>query len=85
MTAGRYELAKMAVGPKAEGNGIGYQLGTAAIDWVKQNGGRQIYLETNSALGPAIALYEKLGFKPPENLEDSPYSRCDVQLVLDVT
>ena len=31
-----YELAKMAVSPAAQGKGVGFLLGKAAIDWAKE-------------------------------------------------
>ena len=76
-----YELAKMAVSPRAQRKGIGHQLVEEAIVRAKDLGASSIYLETNSTLKPAIQLYHKLGFKdisgPP-----SPYNRCNVQMKL---
>lgn len=78
-----YELAKMAVSEKYQGNLIGKNLGQVAIDRVKQLGGRRITLETSSLLIPAISLYRKLGFKKLENNScASVYARADVQMAL---
>ena len=74
-----YELAKMAVSPKARGQQIGYKLGLATIKRAKDLGGKLLYLETNSSLKPAIRLYQKLGFQDTCG-HDSPYSRCNVQM-----
>ena len=74
-----FELAKMAVSPKYQGLGIGYKLGSAIIKKAKDLGGKVLYLETNSVLGPALRLYEKLGFQHVDGI-DSPYERCDVQM-----
>ncbi len=80
----QFELAKMAVEPSAQGQSIGYQLGVAAIKKAKTLSATSIFLETNSKLIPAISLYKKLGFTPID-LEDSPYQRCDIQMVLNFT
>lgn len=76
-----YELAKMAVSPKAQGKKIGFLIGQALIDIAKESNAETIFLETNSALTPAIKLYEKLGFQHVP-LSDSPYERCDVKMEL---
>lgn len=75
-----YELAKMAVAPKAHGKGIGYLLGISIIEKVKLLGGTSLYLESNTILKPAISLYKKLGFKKIER-QDTPYERCNIQMV----
>lgn len=76
-----YELAKMAVSPKAQGQSIGYLLGRAAVDKAASLNAQRVYLESNTQLVPAIRLYEKLGFQrivgPP-----TPYARCDIQMEL---
>ena len=79
-----YELAKMAVSPKAQGNGIGYLLGQAIIEEAKSLGATNLYLESNTKLTPAISLYRKLGFQEVEgNL--TPYERCNIQMAIDFT
>jgi DNA-binding MarR family transcriptional regulator len=81
MDDGGFELAKMAVSPKAQGLGIGYLIGQACIDRARALGARRVYLESNTTLKPAINLYHKLGFRkvagPP-----SPYERCNIQMEL---
>lgn len=77
-----YELAKMAVSPAAQGQQIGYLLGQAAVQRVRDLGGRRVYLETNSTLAPALALYHKLGFQHLAEPNPSPYARADVQMEL---
>ena len=76
---GDFELAKMAVDEVWQGHGIGYRLGRAILDRARQLGARRVHLESNSRLGPAIALYRKLGFTDTTGL-DSAYSRCNVQM-----
>ena len=76
-----FELAKMAVSPKAQGQKIGWKIGLAAIEKAKELGADIIYLETNSVLKPAINLYRKLGFEDASGY-CSPYARCNVQMEL---
>jgi DNA-binding MarR family transcriptional regulator/N-acetylglutamate synthase-like GNAT family acetyltransferase len=81
MDDGGFELAKMAVSPQAQGLGIGWLIGKACIEKARSLGARRVYLESNTALKPAINLYHKLGFRkaagPP-----SPYERCNIQMEL---
>lgn len=76
-----YELAKMAVSPKAHGKGIGYLLGKSIIETAKKLNASNIYLESNTILKPAISLYEKLGFKKIVG-HYTPYKRCNIQMEL---
>ncbi len=78
-----FELAKMAVSPKARGKGIGEKLGKAVIQTARSMGARKIFLESNSKLQPALHLYEKLGFTRIYN-RPTPYKRADVQMELDL-
>jgi DNA-binding MarR family transcriptional regulator/N-acetylglutamate synthase-like GNAT family acetyltransferase len=81
MEGKKFELAKMAVSPKAQGKSIGTLLGQACIDKAKALGADAVYLESNTMLKPAISLYRKLGFEkitgPP-----SPYERANIQMEL---
>lgn len=81
MDADNYELAKMAVSPKAQGKGegIGLLLGEKIIERTKLIGIKRLYLESNSVLTPAINLYEKLGFNHIKGAT-SPYERCNVHM-----
>jgi len=76
-----YELAKMAVSPKAQGKSIGWLLAQAVIQKAKALGARNIYLESNTILKPAIRLYEKLGFKKVAG-RPTPYERANIQMEL---
>jgi DNA-binding MarR family transcriptional regulator/GNAT superfamily N-acetyltransferase len=79
-----FELAKMAVSPKAQGKNIGYLLGKAIIDKAKTLGARKLYLESNTILKPAISLYHKLGFTKVAG-RPSPYERSNIQMELIIT
>lgn len=76
-----YELAKMAVAPKAQGKGVGYLLGKAIIEKARILNASSIYLESNTVLKPAISLYKKLGFKKVVG-HYTPYERCNIQMEL---
>jgi len=79
--AERVELAKMAVDDSAKGKGIGYLLGQHCIEKARELNFRQVFLESNTKLVPAISLYKKLGFKRILG-EPSPYERCNIQMLL---
>jgi N-acetylglutamate synthase-like GNAT family acetyltransferase/predicted transcriptional regulator len=83
MEGNMYEVAKMAVSPKAKGKGIGFILGQACITKAKELGAQKLYLESNTILKPAINLYHKLGFKKVTGIP-SPYERCNIQMILDL-
>ena len=67
----------MTVTPAARGLGLARRLLEACEAAARQAGAARLYLETNSALKPAIALYESAGFVhlPPR---PTPYVRADV-------
>ncbi len=81
MDDGRFELAKMAVSPKARGHGTGRTLGEAAIAEARRRRAREVYLESNRKLEAAITLYRKLGFVEVDR-GPSPYARCNIQMAL---
>ncbi len=76
---GTWELAKMAVAEAARGRGVGVLLGRAIMDEARRRGAREIYLESNTVLEPAINLYEKLGFTRVP-CQPSVYARCNIQM-----
>jgi len=77
-----FELAKMAVSSEARGRGYGDLLISSVINFAKEAGAERLILVSNTQLKPAIALYEKHGFKsvPITNAED--YKRVDIQMQL---
>ncbi|WP_343521929.1 bifunctional helix-turn-helix transcriptional regulator/GNAT family N-acetyltransferase [Pedobacter sp.] len=76
-----FELAKMAVSPKAQGKNVGFLLANAIIEKARSLGATKIYLESNTILKPAINLYHKLGFKKVAG-KPTPYARCNIQMEL---
>ena len=78
-----FELAKMAVAPAMQGQGVGALLGRAALDRARGAGARRVELVTNSSLAPALHVYRKLGFvRVP--VGSSEYARADVRMVVDL-
>ena len=77
-----YELTKMAVDEKFQGRKIGLALAEAAIAWAKKKGAKKIFLYSNTMLGPAMALYFKLGFR--EVPVDGPYKRTNIKMELEI-
>ncbi|MEE4245206.1 MAG: GNAT family N-acetyltransferase [Kangiellaceae bacterium] len=78
---GRLELSKMAVTDQLQGQGIGKKLLLAAIESFLNSDYQSLFLESNSALKPAIGLYEAMGFfhtTKPDG--DSHYARADVYM-----
>lgn len=78
-----FEMAKMAVSPKAQGKNIGFLLGQAIVNSARELGAKTIYLESNTMLKPAINLYYKLGFQKVFGLA-TPYKRCNIQMELKI-
>ncbi len=78
-----FEMAKMAVSPKAQGKNLGWLLGQTIIDSAKQLGASKIYLESNTILEPAINLYHKMGFEKIVG-HQTPYKRCNIQMELNL-
>jgi DNA-binding MarR family transcriptional regulator len=78
-----FEMAKMAVSPKAQGKNIGWLLGLAVVKAAKELRASKIYLESNTILKPAINLYYKLGFQKIAG-RPTPYKRCNIQMELNL-
>jgi ribosomal protein S18 acetylase RimI-like enzyme len=81
-SAGVYELTKMAVDPARQGGGIGRRLMMGAIAAFERLGGRELFLESNRKLAPALHLYESVGFEhQPAPRPGSHYARSDVYMI----
>lgn len=77
-----FELTKMAVSPDFQGRGIANRLMDACIEFARAKGAETIFLETNSKLPVALALYRKYGFVDTPLDPDSFYSRANVRMEL---
>jgi ribosomal protein S18 acetylase RimI-like enzyme len=80
---GTLELAKMAVDESARGRGVGRALAEAAIAAARAQRAPRLELLSNTALGPAIALYRSLGFVEVP-LPATNYARANIKMVLDL-
>jgi len=78
-----FELAKMGVSPAAQGKSIGWLMGQKVVEKAKSVGAKNLYLESNTILKPAISLYRKMGFRKVSG-HYTPYERCNIQMVLDL-
>ena len=63
LVAGVGEILNVGVAPEFARRGIATALLKSALDWARTQGGKQLTLEVGSRNGPAIALYQKAGFK----------------------
>jgi len=79
---GGFEVAKMAVADSHKGRGLGRALMAACLAFAKAAGAPRLYLESNSALAPALGLYRSFGFHEIEPPHPSPYARADVVMEL---
>ncbi len=79
---GVYELTKMGVTADRQGAGIGAALMSAVIEKFRQLDGKELYLETNAVLEPAIKLYARHGFVDQGHRKPgSVYERSDVYMI----
>lgn len=60
------ELKALYLDEKYHGKGLGRQLAQTAIDFARENGYGEMYLDCMSKSVKAIGLYEKLGFHKTE-------------------
>jgi GNAT superfamily N-acetyltransferase len=67
-----YEIAKMGVTEKAQGNKVGYELMQAIVAEAKKRGAKIISLDTAKQLKAAIHLYKKFGFIQTNGEETHP-------------
>lgn len=81
---GVFELARMAVSPKAQGRGFGDKLMLACLEKLKVIGANKVYLVSNTKLEAAIALYQKYGFKTKSEGQHPVYARADIVMELDL-
>lgn len=80
------ELIKMSARSDVKGRGIGRALMDASIEKAKAMGATRIWLETNTKLDAALALYRKSGFREltGDELTPTPYDRCNCQMLLEL-
>ena len=72
------ELRKMYFLPKLRGLGAGAAMMQVCLDFAKQAGFRQCYLETLTGMDAAAKLYERSGFKRiPESMGATGHFGCN--------
>lgn len=76
--ADRIQLARMTVAEAERGQGHGERLLVAALDRAREMGVSSVYLLTNTALGPAVHLYRKHGFRTGHEGPHPDYARCNL-------
>lgn len=80
----KFELAKMAVDPAFQGQGIGKGLLDHAIAYARRCGVGQIVLSTNDVLAPALKVYGNAGFVAKPAPQDERYERSNLFMQLDL-
>lgn len=76
------ELVKLYLHKDARGTGLGKQLLNTAMQWAKENGYTQVYLESMPELSKAVTIYENVGFKRiHQPLGNSGHCGCDIWMV----
>jgi len=76
------ELVKLYLHKDARGIGLGKQLLLKSMQWAKENGYEQVYLESMPELSKAVSIYEKLGFKKIHHaLGKSGHDGCDIWMI----
>lgn len=82
---GTCELVKMYLLPQARGKGLGKALITQCMDFARQKGYTNMYLETMPELQAAVRIYDKLGFTLlPHALGNSGHFSCTIRMIREI-
>jgi len=82
---GTCELVKLYLHKDARGTGLGKQLLLKSMEWAKNNGYTQVYLESMPELSKAVSIYENVGFKRIlQPLGNSGHCGCDIWMIKDL-
>lgn len=82
---GTCELVKLYLKASARGTGLGKQLMLKSMEWAKQNGYQQVYLESMPELAKAVSIYENVGFtRITAPLGNSGHCGCDIWMTMDL-
>ena len=80
------ELVKMYLLPQARGIGLGKKLIDKCLDFAKEAGYKNVYLETMPELKNALKVYEKMGFHYLEKpMGNSGHFGCDLWMMAKIT
>ncbi len=77
-----FELSKMGVLQKYRGLKISDELMNVAINYTKELGKKKLWLESIRILKPALALFQKFGFKEVSLGLNPHYARADIKMEL---
>jgi putative acetyltransferase len=80
-----FEVAKLAVAHEARGQGLGRRLAELALNRARERGATRVVLLSSSKLGPALKLYESLGFEHRPVPGHQPYETADVYMELEMS
>ena len=76
------ELKKLFLLPEGRGLGLGKKLSQQCLDFAKQQGFQQCYLDTLASMQSAVALYNKLGFEHlSAPMAGTEHNGCDVWML----
>jgi len=82
---GTCELVKLYLHKDARGTGLGKELLNTAMQWAKEFGYKQVYLESMPELSKAVTIYENVGFKRiNQPLGNSGHCGCDIWMIKDL-
>lgn len=79
-----FQLARLAVDPQEQGQGLGELLVRTVIHKAQERGASTLYLLTNTTLEAAYGLYQKLGFQMIAEGRHPVYARCNRVMALDL-
>lgn len=68
------EIKRMWIHPDWRGRGLARGLLERLEHEVSDSGNHTVRLDTNAVLAPAIAMYERLGYRPIDRYNDNPYA-----------
>lgn len=77
-----FELAKMAVDPERQGQGIGRILLERCVQYARERCAKRITLTTNDILKPALKVYHNAGFVDLPANPDTRYARGNLAMQL---
>lgn len=76
------ELQKMYLSSVLRGKGLAKQIVLMSLEFAKEQGYKNCYLETTADLQAAIKLYEKLGFEfIDEPMGNTGHSDCEIRML----
>ena len=79
---GTCELVKLYLSNTARGTGLGKKLLLQSMQWSKENGYTQVYLESMPELSKAVAIYENVGFERlTQAMGNSGHCGCDIWML----